>query len=224
MVFFTSRGLTESGVSIGDIDVGTEILLNESGTPVNYLIVNQGKPGGMYDESCDGTWCLRKDIAEKGRPWNSVLSNVLETSEIHEYLNGDWMNRYDPDVAEAIKQIKIPYCVGGGSATVNSGALGLSCKCFLLSMKEVGLSHSNAPNDGSKLDYFSDDSTRISMWNGTADSWWLRSAYIDSNSTVYIVAHDGSTTFWNANSPNYCTRPALILPYDFKLTDDQIVS
>ena len=208
-----------TGTSAGDIDVSATVKINENGQAVDYLVVHQGLPSDIYDASCEGTWCLRKDIAEKGRLWNSVASNVLETSEIHEYLNGDWMNRYDPDVLEAIKQIKIPYCVGGGSATVNSGALGLSCKFFLLSMKEVGLSHSNAPNDGSKLDYFLDDSTRISMWNGTADSWWLRSAYIDSDSIVYIVAYDGSTTFWVTNNPNYCTRPALILPYSFKFQE-----
>ena len=208
-----------TGTSAGDIDVGATVKINENGQAVEHIVVHQGLPSSMYDASCEGTWCLRKDIAEKGRLWNSVASNVLETSEIHEYLNGDWMNRYDPDVLEAIKQSKIPYCVGGGSATVNSGALGLSCKCFLLSMKEVGLSDSYAPNDGSKLDYFSDDSTRIAMWNGTADSWWLRSAYIDSNTIVYIVAAHGETTFWSTNNPNYCTRPSLILPYDFKFQE-----
>ena len=45
MVFFATRGLLgPSGTNAGDIDVGTEVILNENGQPVNYLIVNQGIP------------------------------------------------------------------------------------------------------------------------------------------------------------------------------------
>ena len=45
MVFFATRGLLgPSGTNAGDIDVGTEVILNESGQPVKYLIVNQGIP------------------------------------------------------------------------------------------------------------------------------------------------------------------------------------
>ena len=96
-MFFTSRGLTESGVSIGDIDVETEILLNENGTPISHIIVNQGKPGDMYDDSCNGTWYLRKDIAEN-RKWHSSNVNDYANSTVNAYLNGDWLNRYDPEV------------------------------------------------------------------------------------------------------------------------------
>ena len=40
MVFFATRGLLgPSGTNAGDIDVGTEVILNENGQPVNYLMV-----------------------------------------------------------------------------------------------------------------------------------------------------------------------------------------
>ena len=55
MVFFATRGLLgPSGTNAGDIDVGAEAILNESGQPVNYLIVNQGIPENspLYDTSC----------------------------------------------------------------------------------------------------------------------------------------------------------------------------
>src|SRR5699024_335194 len=98
MVFFATRGLLgPSGTIAGDIDVGTEVILNENGQPVNYLIVNQGIPSALYDASCDGTWLLRKDIAEN-RQWHSSNSNSYKASTINAYLNGDWMSRYDPNV------------------------------------------------------------------------------------------------------------------------------
>ena len=231
MVFFTSRGLTESGVSIGDIDVETEILLNENGTPISHIIVNQGKPGDMYDESCKGTWCLRKDIAEN-RVWDSGNSNVLETSDIQVYLNGDWMNRYDPDIAEAIKQVKIPYRQNGGpSGTDRNGANGLSCKAFLLSVREVGWTteNSNFPNDGAKLNYFesgigsSANNKRIATLNGNAAYWWLRAPKTNSTRDVWSVNSDGS--YYSSGSIySRGLRPCIILPFDFKLTSDQIVS
>ncbi len=61
-----------SGISAGDLEVGKIVRLNEKGTPVDYLVVNQGIPedSPLYDASCEGTWLLRKDISEN-RIWDS---------------------------------------------------------------------------------------------------------------------------------------------------------
>ena len=216
-----------TGTAAGDIDVGATVTINENGQPVDYLIVHQGLPGDMYDASCEGTWCLRKDIAEN-RVWDSGNSNVLETSDIHAYLNGDWMNRYDPDVAEAIKQVKIPYRQNGGSSgTDRNGANGLSCKIFLLSGKEVGWDSSDNqyfPNDGAKLSYFLDgtgssaNQKRVATLNGSATLWWLRSPYTVSTGYVWLIDSNGKYSVWNANY-SYGVRPALILPFSFKFKE-----
>ena len=233
MVFFATRGLLgPSGTNAGDIDVGTEVILNENGQPVNYLIVNQGIPSALYDASCDGTWLLRKDIAEN-RVWDSGNSNVLESSDIQSYLNGTWINRYDTDIRNAIKQVKIPYRQNGGSSgTDRNGANGLSCKIFLLSGREVGFTNNENPgfpNDGSKLDYFISGNTssaqqrRVANLNGSATGWWLRSPSTFVTSIVWGVFSDGNYYDWYANY-SYGIRPALILPYEFKFTSDQIVT
>lgn len=218
-----------TGTSAGDIDVGATVKINENGQAVEHIVVHQGLPSSMYDASCEGTWCLRKNIAKK-RVWDSGNSNVLETSDIQAYLNGDWMNRYDPDVAEAIKQVKIPYRQNGGSGgTDRNGANGLSCKIFLLSGKEVGWDSSDGrffPNDGAKLDYFIDGITssannkRIANLNGSATYWWLRSPHtLDANANiVWNVNSNGSYTSWNASNSSG-VRPALILPYSFKFQE-----
>lgn len=232
MVFFATRGLLgPSGTNAGDIDVGTEVILNENGQPVNYLIVNQGIPSALYDASCEGTWLLRKDIAEN-RQWHSSNSNSYKASTIHSYLNGDWLDRYDPAVAEAIVQAKIPYVNGTGGSSVASGANGLSVKAFLLGGYEVGFTTSDNqyfPNDGAKLSYFesgtgsSASNKRIAKLNGSATHWWLRSPSISSTNKAWIVYSSGSFNY------GYCAgslgiRPTLILPYEFKFTSDQIAA
>ena len=121
MVFFKRRFLPVVGTSLGNLDVGTEITLNENGEPINYLIVNQGIPedSALYDASCDGTWLLRKDIAEN-RQWHSSNSNSYKASTIHSYLNGTFLNLFDADIREVIKQVKIPYVNGTANSAVAS--------------------------------------------------------------------------------------------------------
>ena len=233
MVFFTRRFLPVVGTSIGNLDVGTEITLNENGAPINYLIVNQGIPenSSLYDASCDGTWLLRKDIAEN-RQWHSSDSNSYKASTIHSYLNGTFLNLFDADIREVIKQVKIPYVNGTGNSAVASGSSGLSCKIFLLSGREVGFSTSENqyfPNDGAKLSYFESGTgssalnKRIAKLNGSATYWWLRSPVTSLTSNAWRVNSSGSYSLSNCTR-SYGIRPALVLPFNFKLSDSQIVA
>lgn len=45
--------------TLGSKAVGSVVKIKENGTRVNYLVVHQGKPSSIYDESCNGTWLLR---------------------------------------------------------------------------------------------------------------------------------------------------------------------
>lgn len=209
----------------GDYAVGNIVQLRENLVPLDYIVVHQGLPSSMYDASCDGTWLLRKDIAEN-RVWDSGNSNVLESSDIHSYLNNTWINRYDTDIRNAIKQVKIPYRQNGGSGgTDRNGSNGLSCKIFLLSGKEVGWDSSvnqYFPNDGAKLSYFLDGTgssanrKRVATLNGSATVWWLRSPNTNSTYFVWGVTSGGDWGGWIAN--NSCgVRPALVLPSDFRI-------
>ena len=232
MIFFATRGLLgPSGTNAGDIDVGTEVILNENGQPVNYLIVNQGIPSALYDASCEGTWLLRKNIAEN-RQWHSSNSNAYGPSTINAYLNGDWLDRYDPAVAEAIVQVKIPYVNGTGGSPVASGTNGLSVKVFLLGGYEVGSTTGDNkyfPVDGAKLSYFdagtgtTANNKRIAKLNGSATYWWLRSPRTRGTSLAWLVTSNGVYTGGNCSS-SYGIRPALITPYEFKFTSDQIAA
>ena len=221
-----------ASVALGTKSVGSIVKLKENGAAVNYIVVHQGKPSSSYDSSCDGTWLLRQDIAEN-RAWDSGNSNVLESSDIHSYLNNTWINRYDTDIRNAIKQVKIPYRQNGGSGgTDRTGANGLSCKIFLLSGYEVGFTtsiNSYFPVDGAKLSYFisGNDSAamqkRVAKLNGSATSWWLRSPSTHGTYYVWLVYSSGDFNYWDAS--NSCgVRPALVLPSSLLVSDDGSVT
>lgn len=221
-----------ASVAIGSKAVGSIVKLKENGTLVNYLIVHQGKPSSIYDASCDGTWLLRQDIAEN-RVWEADNVNKLESSDIHAYLNGTWLNRYDANIKSAIKQVKIPYRQNGGSGgTDRTGTSGLSCKVFLLSGREVGFTNSESsyfPNDGAKLSYFesgngsSAQQKRVAKLNGSATGWWLRSPHANYTGGVWYVGSYGDCDHWYANNSSG-VRPALILPSSLLVSDDGSVT
>lgn len=210
----------KAGTPLSQLSEGAIIKILENGSPVEYLIVNQGLPSSMYDASCDGYWVLRKDIAEN-REWDSS-NNDYKNSDIHDYLNGSWTSRYSAGVLSQIKQVKIPYYNGfGGNGSVASGANGLSCKIFLLGAYEVGFTSNESlyyPYDGVKLSYFisgigrAANNKRIAKYNGSGTIWWLRSPNTNRSDRVWNVYSDGG---YGNKSNNYASagvRPALILP------------
>lgn len=214
-----------ASVALGTKAVGSIVKLKESGVAVNYIVVHQGKPSSIYDESCNGTWLLRQDIAEN-RVWDDGDVNKLEYSDIHAYLI-TWITRYDEDIRNAIKQVKIPYRKNGGSGgSDQTGANGLSCKVFLLSGYEVGWTTSTNPYfpvDGAVLSYFqgtaSTDAKRIAKLNGTPVHWWLRSPRTSRTDDVGGVNSNGGCGLWGASN-SLGVRPALILPSTLLVSDD----
>ena len=212
------------GIRVSTLSVGQSVYMKVNGAAKEFIVVHQGKPSSLYDESCNGTWLLMKDCYEN-RQWHSSTVNNLEKSTIHSYLNGPFLNLFDSNIKDAIKQVKIPYRKNGGSGgTDQSGANGLSCKVFLLSGPEVGLAGTGyMPNDGVKLDYFNAnieaDSKRIAKLNGSATYWWLRSQYTGDTGNVWSVHDDGYRGI-NYSNNSYGIRPALILRSD-ALVDDE---
>ena len=212
--------------------VGSTVKLKVNGTAKEFIVVHQGKPSSLYDDSCNGTWLLMKDIYEN-RVWQSGNINKYESSDIHAYLNNTFLNLFDSNIRDAIKQVKIPYRKNGGSGgTDQSGANGLSAKIFLLSGYEVGWTtsdYSYFPVDGAKLSYFesgtgtSANNKRIANLNGSAALWWLRSPYTNNTSLVWGVNSSGDCSSVSA-SRSFGIRPALVLPSTLLVSDDGTVS
>ena len=219
-----------ANVKLGTKAVGSVLKLNLNGSPKNFIVVHQGKPSSLYDDSCDGTWVLMQDI-HSTRQWDGS-NNDYKNSDIHSWLNGTFLNAFDPDIRAAIKQVKIPYVNGPGGSAVASGANGLSCKIFPLSGYEVGFTKNDSsyfPVDGAKLDYFQSGTSsaanqkRIAKYNGSATNWWTRSPNGNNSRSVWNVYSDGYYSNWNGGN-TYGVRPAFVLPSTLLVSDDGTVS
>lgn len=217
-------------VTLSSKAIGSTIKLKVNGSAKDFIVVHQGKPSSVYDDSCNGTWLLMKDIYEN-RQWHSSNTNDYANSTIHSYLNSTFLNLFESNIKNAIKQVKLPYRKGSGtSTTVTSGSNGLSAKIFLLSATETSFSFSSMPSgEGAELAYFkgcadnSSDSKRVAYLNGSATNWWLRSPLCGGFSGALDVGSNGD---WNGRScSSSCgIRPALILPSTLLVSDDGTVS
>ena len=153
---------------LSKLNVSSTVYLNVDGGKRDFIIVNQGLPSSVYDDSCDGTWLLMKDIYEL-RAWNENIStsNSYSKSSIHNYLNSKFLELLDPDIQNVIKLVKIPYAKtndttdsnasgsmtgsttsGSMNGTIASGSNGLMTKIFLLSLVETGINYKNVIAEG----------------------------------------------------------------------------
>ena len=217
-------------VTLSSKAIGSTIKLKVNGSAKDFIVVHQGKPSSVYDDSCNGTWLLMKDIYEN-RAWHSSNTNDYANSTIHSYLNSTFLNLFESNIKNAIKQVKLPYRKGSGtSTTVTSGSNGLSAKIFLLSATETSFSFSYMPSgEGAELAYFkgcadnSSDSKRVAKLNGSATVWWLRSPHCNYFLGALGVGSNGDWLHYNCSN-SLGIRPALILPSTLLVSDDGTVS
>lgn len=220
-----------ANVKLGTKAVGSIVKIKVNGTSKDFIVVHQGKPSSVYDDSCAGTWLLMQDIYES-RQWDSSNTNDYANSTIHSYLNGVFLGLFESNIRNAIKQVKIPYRKGHGtSTTVTSGSNGLSAKIFLLSTTETSFSYSYMPRgEGAELAYFKgcadsdSDSKRVAYLNGSATGWWLRSPGCNITSNRALAVGSAGTSGDTNCSNSRGIRPALILPSSLLVSDDGSVS
>lgn len=222
--FGDPRGVAElwyqRATHLGSLSVGSLVYLAVGGKRTPWLVVHQGRPGTMYDESCSGTWLLMKDIYQS-RQWHGSNTNSYEKSAVHAYLNGTFLNLFELSIKTAIKEVKLPYRKGSGtSTTATSGSNGLSAKIFLLSATETSFNTDKMPRDeGAELAYFkgcSDtgaDSKRVAYLNGSATYWWLRSPSCSLSGSALYVGSYGDWSYASC-STSRGIRPALVLPQE----------
>jgi hypothetical protein len=195
---------------LGDMAVGSTVKIKVNGTVKDFIIVHQGKPSSIYDDSCDGTWVLLKDIYTTST--FGSRNNSYKDSSIHSYLNSTFYDLIDSDIRAVIKQVKIPYWYGTGrDGSLATGSNGLSTKVFLLSCYEIGARNGyGIPNDGAELDYFK-SGDRVAYGSGGATTWWQRSPQTGNTYNVWFVNSAGSSNVNNYGNSNG-VRPAFVLP------------
>lgn len=213
------------GTPLGSLAVGSVVYFAVGGVRTPWIVVNQGRPGTMYDASCDGTWLLCKDVYES-KQWSKTVKNDYSLSNIKAYMNSTFFNSISQKVRDVIKDVRIPYRPGGGSSTsVNSGASGLLCKIFLLSAAEVNIGFNNRPKEGVWLKYFMNcnttgaDDLRVANYNGVPGDWWLRTPDTATSNNAVLVTKTGAMSSSNV-AYLHGFRPALVLPKEVLVDGD----
>lgn len=170
---------------LGNVAVGSVVKLKENGTAKNYIVVQQGLPGAMYDASCNGTW-LRRELIYGESIWDADGTANYAESDVSTWLNSVVLNKFEQAIKPYIKDVKIPYMTAW-DGNPQTGANGLSTKLFLLSPKELGFMDDDAynygrfvPNDGAKLSYYlysnqsGANAKRVAKYNGAAKGYATR--------------------------------------------------
>lgn len=201
------------------LPVGASVPINVDGVAKDFIVIQQGKPSDVYDDSCSGTWLMMKELHVAMAA--DASDNDYQNSDIHAYLNNDFFNLLDSSVQSVVKTAKIPYWNGeGNGGSLATGANGLSAKVFLLSLIETGCSAgSYMPSDGAAIGYFTSSTERIAYNSeGTKSVWWTRSPYAASNTTgnsnIWVINSAGNYANQYCTTSTYYARPVIIVPDD----------
>ena len=178
------------------LDLGSEGVVNMQIAALDTDIMSDGSGNAHI------TWIAKELLATKHN-MNSTKTNAngWEASEMRTYLQTDIWALIDPTVQNAIVAVDKTYYDHTTSSTKTC-----SDKVWIPSYREVGFG-TGVENDGiiySEL--FTDNASRIKYQNGTASSWWLRSARTVFSDHFYDVFPDGN---WNSNYTNFTYGVAL---------------
>ena len=124
------------------------------------------------------------------------------------YLNGDVYNKLKAAIGDIIVETK---AISGHEKNKTENYPSQDY-LYLLSTKEVGINtdYDTAKAETRKLDYYSDNASRIKYNYGTttAGYWWLRAAYSRYTTAFYNVSNAGSSSSSTAASNALVVVPA----------------
>lgn len=200
--------------TLGNKSTGSIIKIKENGTPVEFYVAKHDYENGLNGSG--RTLVVRKDVYDI-RAWHSSNVNAYATSTIDSWLNSTYKNMLDADIRGVIGTTKIRYTPGNGNTTVGT----LERAIFLLSLTELGQSHTYANVEGSALPIAS--TLRIAYLNGSATTQWTRSPYTGSTSLAWGLVSNGDV-YGSGCTSTGGSRPAFTLPSSLSVSDDGTVS
>lgn len=198
------------------VAVGDTIKMDINGNKRVWRVAHIGNPDpNIYDESCDGIWLVLSTIYSTRANGDTV---EYDQNIIDKYLRSTFLKRVDADgdASKFIKQVKIPYAkkLDDGSYQVMTKSEGHSCKVFIPSLLEMGVTSVSTPYaDGAKLDYFDGTPKKIKAnLSGTASTWRTRTVQDNGNGTLSSIVVDASGNVTTALSTDVLgVRPCVIM-------------
>ena len=197
------------GIPLNTITPGAILMLNESGSPVQFYIAKHDYESGL--NGAERTLVVRKDCYDM-RVFNDS-SNAYAGSALDSWLCNTYLKLLDADIQAAIGTTKFYYTPGNSNATVTT----LQRAVFQLSLTELGKSASYANTEGSALPIAS--TLQIAYRNGSACAQWTRTPYAVNAYYVYYLYTNGGVS-GNLYQNSYGSRPAFTLPGTFALVQN----
>ena len=171
----------------------------------DFILTNLGAPNSSY-KNANGAWLTQKNI-QTTMMFNSNNNQAYANSYFCDTkydFEGNYLSSIDSKLQPYILTPTLPIAAGA-----SIGATTITKKVFLLSITETGAT--TLSNDGSKLSYFSDNSSRIARYgDGQAEIWWTRSPLSVNSSYVCCVSTDGAWTYYDARYSSG-VRPTFII-------------
>lgn len=151
------------------------------------------------DELADNTgnakisWICKDIFATHNMNPTNTTDGGWQSSNMRSYLINDVLGNMSSDLRSAIKEVKKTYYDVGSSSTKTSND-----SIWIPSYREVGFGTGKEESGVQYSELFTNDSSRIKKYNGSASYWWLRSAY--SSTYFYSVSNDGAYNYYAASS------------------------
>lgn len=200
--------------TLGNKSLGSIIKLKENGTLVDFYVAKHDYENGLNGSG--RTLVVRKDVYET-RAWHSSNVNAYASSTIDTWLNGTYKALLDADIQGVLGTTKFYYTPGNGTTTVGT----LSRAIFLLSLTELGQSHTYANVEGTALSIAS--TLKIAYLNGSATTQWTRSPITSLTANAWLLSSDGNI-YYGGCTRAVGARPAFTLPSTLSVSDDGSVS
>ena len=196
--------------TLGNKATGSIIKLKENGTLVDFYVACHN-----YEQSLNGagrTLVVRKDVYDQ-RAWHSSNVNAWASCTMRSWLNSTYKALLDADIQEAMGTTTYRYTPGNGNNTVTTR----SDAVFLLSLTELGQSHTYANVEGSALPIAS--TLQIAYQGGSATTQWTRSPGTYSTYSAVILNSSGGIGYVSGTGTSG-SRPAFTLPSSLYVSDD----
>lgn len=189
--------------TLGEIAEGTLVKMNESGAPVEFYVAKHD-----YESELNGagrTLMVRKDVYDQ-RVWSSNV-NAWSGCAIMSWLNSTYKALLDTNIQNIMGTTEYYYTPGNRLFNVKTQDSAI----FLLSLTELGESHSYAKVEGSTLPIA--NTLKIAYQNSSATPQWTRSPYAYRYSTkeVWFIGANGDINFSDCTD-SYGSRPCFTLP------------
>lgn len=194
------------GIPLNTITPGAIMMLNESGSPVQFYIAKHDYESGL--NGAGRTLLVRKDCYDM-RVFNDS-NNAYAGSALDSWLCNTYLKLLDADIQAAIGTTKFYYTPGHGNTTVTT----LQRAVFQLSLTELGKTAGSANTEGSALPIAS--TLQIAYRNGSAVEQWTRTPFTRFATNIFCLITNGDAV-GKLPYDSYGSRPAFTLHSTFPL-------